>query len=108
MPLLKIGQPARGCPISLPSAAAGGRAAVFHEAEEIPFTAEAGLCALCELPKHLRIIVPAEDTATSLLQYIGGQESRAASPLSFVNDCEFEQHKHNAHNKSYGRCCTLG
>ena len=47
----------------LSGAAAGGRAAVFHEAEEIPFTTETGLGALCELPKHLRIIVPAEDTS---------------------------------------------
>ena len=47
----------------LSRAAAGWWAAVFHEAEEIPFTAQAGLCAMYEFPKHLRIIVPAEDTS---------------------------------------------
>ena len=52
-----------GCPVVLSSAAAGGWAAVFHKAEKIPFTTEAGLCALCELPKHLRIVVPAEDAS---------------------------------------------
>ena len=52
-----------GCPGFLSSAAAGGWAAVFHEAEEIPFTTEAGLCALCELPKYLWIIVPTEDAS---------------------------------------------
>ena len=45
------------------SAAAGRWAAVFHEPEEIPFATEAGLCTLCELPKHLWIIVPAEDAS---------------------------------------------
>ena len=52
-----------GCPGFLSSAAAGGWAAVFHESEEIPFAAKAGLCALCELSEDLRIIVPAEDTS---------------------------------------------
>ena len=51
-----------GCPVVLSSAAASGWAAVFHEAEEIPFATEASLCALCELSEDLRIIVPAEDT----------------------------------------------
>ena len=53
----------KGCPVVLSCAAAGGWAAVFHKAEEIPFATEAGLGALCELPKHLRIIIPAEDTS---------------------------------------------
>ena len=52
-----------GLPFALSSAAASGWAAVFHEAEEIPFATEASLCALCELSEDLRIIVPAEDTS---------------------------------------------
>ena len=57
-------QPVMDCSaFCLSRAAASVWAAVFHEAEEIPFTTETGLCALCEIPKYLWIIVPAEDTS---------------------------------------------